>query len=80
MGGQLDISGNTALTGLPGNFGAVASVTGDLFLSTNGFAALDNAFPVRSSFAIVLDHNREPSRMLLGIVLVAVTCTICLVQ
>lgn len=61
VGGQLDISGNTALPGLPGSFGALTSVTGDLFLSSDGFATLDNAFPVRCSLAAVFEHYNPPS-------------------
>lgn len=49
IGSQLDISGNTALPGLSGCFGALSTVTGDLFLSNNGFLTLDGAFPVRRS-------------------------------
>jgi len=45
--GQLDISGNTALPGLPGSFAALRTVTGNLFLSSNGFLTLDGSFPVR---------------------------------
>ena len=61
VGAQLDISGNTALPGLPGSFGALASVTGDLFLSSNGFANLDSALPVRCSLArLFLEHCLQP--------------------
>ena len=49
VGSQLDISGNTALPGLPGCFGALSTIVGDLFLSNNGFLNLDGAFPVRHS-------------------------------
>lgn len=45
--GQLDVSGNTALPGLPGSFVALRTVTGDLFLNSNGFLTLDGSFPVR---------------------------------